>query len=175
MACLGDEAVDAGLDALGNLVGLIEAVRQIVGEHQAIAPDVEQAPVELHALERALAQVDVAAAVAPGHVVIGLVAHAFAQRMLVHRQIVVAHHVQPLDHVLAAVAPRHARRVADAEMHLAAGEMQILGDLAAGLAAADDQHGALRKRIRIAVVRRMDLHDIVRASRSAKRGITGMW
>ena len=97
--------------------------------------------------QRALAQIDVAAAVAAGDVVIGLVAHALAQRMLVHRQIVVAHQVQPLDHVLAAIAPRHPRRIADAQMHLAAGEMQILGDLAAGLSAAHHQHGAGGKHV----------------------------
>lgn len=107
-----------------------------------------------------LAQIDVAAAVAAGHVVIGLVAHAFAQGVLMHRQIVIAHQVQPLDHILAAVAARHPRRVGDAQMNLAAGEMHILGDLAAGLAAADHQHGTRGQLFRIAVDRRVNLHDI---------------
>jgi hypothetical protein len=80
-------------------------LREIVVELQAIAVDIQQAAIKLQALKRALAQIDVASAVAPGDIVVGLVAHPLAQRMLVNRQIIVTHKVQPLDDILAAVAP----------------------------------------------------------------------
>ncbi len=157
---LGDEAVDARLDAFRDLIGLVQAQRQIVIEYERVALHVEQPPVELHAFERALAQVDIASAVTAGDIVVGLVAHALAQGVLVHRQVVIAHQVQPLDHVLAAITPGHARSIANAEMDLAAGEMQVLGDLAAGLSAADNQHRAFGQRLRVAVFGRMGLHDV---------------
>jgi hypothetical protein len=84
---------------------------------------------------------------------IGLVADAFAQRMLVHRQIVVAHQMEPLDHVLAAIAARDPRRIADAKVNLAAREVQIFCDLTAGLAATDHQHGPVGQRLRVSIDR----------------------
>ena len=51
---LGDKAIDAGLDALRNLIGLIEAALEIGSADQAIAHDVQQASIKLHTLERAL-------------------------------------------------------------------------------------------------------------------------
>ena len=89
--------------------------------------------------------------------------------MLVDRQIVIAHQVQPLDHVLAAVAASYARRVADAQVNFAAGEMQVFRDLAARLPAADHEHRALRKLLRVAIERRMDLHDVGRQTLRATR------
>ena len=53
----------------------------------------------------------------PGHVVVGVGAHALLERMLVDRHVVVAHVVQPVDDVAAAVAPGRARRAAQAEVH----------------------------------------------------------
>ena len=73
--------------------------------------------------------------------------------MLVHRQIVIAHQMQPLDDVLAAIAPRHSRCIGDAEIDLAAGDMQVLGDLTAGLTAADNEHRALGQLRRVVVQR----------------------
>ena len=45
-------------------------------------------------------------------------------------------------------------------MDFAAGKMQVLGDLTAGLAAADYQHGTVRQRAGVAIERRMNLHDV---------------
>ena len=97
------------------------------------------------------AQVDVAAAVAAGEVMVGFLADFFAQRMLIDRQIVLAEVGQPVHRVLAAVAARAAGRAADDEVGLAAVEMQVLGDLAAGLAAADDQDLAGRQLAAVAI------------------------
>jgi hypothetical protein len=45
-------------------------------------------------------------------------------------------------HSTTAVTARNARRITNAQVHLATGEMHVLGDLRAGLSAADHQHGA---------------------------------
>jgi hypothetical protein len=107
----------------------------------------------LHTLEGALPQIDVATTITACDVVIGLITHTFAQRMLVDWQIVVAHQVQPLDDIFAAIAPRHSRCIADAEIDLATGDMQVLSDLTAGLTATNHQHRSLGKLGRIAVQR----------------------
>ena len=70
---------------------MIETLREIGIEDELIAMNIQQAAAELHALQRPLAQIDVATAIAAGDVMIGLVAYALAQRMFVHRQVVIAH------------------------------------------------------------------------------------
>ena len=59
---------------------------------------------------------------------------------------------EPPDEVPAADAPRRPRRAAAGEDDLATGLVQFLRELAAGLAAADHEHGAVGKRLRRAVV-----------------------
>ena len=76
---------------------------------------------ELHALGGPLAQVDVTAAIATGEVVVGLGAYQLGVGVLVDRHGVVAHAIEPIDHVLAAVAPGRAGRRTDAQVHPAAG------------------------------------------------------
>ncbi len=86
-----------------------------------------------------------------------------------HRKVIIAHEMQPFDHVLATITARHPRRIADAQVHLAAGEMKVLGDLAAGLPAADHQHCPWRELCRITIGRGVDLYDIGRETFGAAR------
>ena len=151
--------IDAALDAFIGPVRIVEIGGEIVREAGEAGLHARQRPVQRHALDGEAPQIDVAAAVAPGDVMVGLVAHPLAQRVTVHRQIVVAHQMQPFDHILATVEAGDARRAADAQMHLAAVEMQVLGDLRPRLSGADHQHGAGRQRSRVPIVRRMHLQD----------------
>ena len=73
------------------------------------------------------------------------------KRVLIDRQVVLAEVGQPVHRVLAAVAARAAGGAADDEVGFAAVEMQVLGDLATGLAAADDQDLAGRQLAAVAV------------------------
>ena len=114
---------------------------------------------QLHAFQRELAQVDVAPTIAAGDIVVGVVAHALAQRVLVHGHVVVVHVGQPVDHVAAPVEACTARCIAHGQVHLAAGQVQVFGDLRSGLARAHHQHGAIGQRLRVAVLLGMDLHD----------------
>ena len=107
-----------------------------------------------------LAQVDIASAAAAGDIVVRLGPDAFLLRMLVDRLVVVAHVIQPIDHIFAAITPRGARCTAHAQMDLPADQMQVLGDLAAGLAGTDDQHFSGRQQLRIFIVGGMDLVDL---------------
>jgi hypothetical protein len=79
--------------------------------------------------------------------------------MLVHGQAVVTHIFQPIDDVAPPIAARGARRAADRQVHATTGQVQVLGDLAAGLTGADHQHLAGRQRLRVAVLRRVKLRD----------------
>ena len=79
--------------------------------------------------------------------------------MLVHRQIVLTEVRQPIHRVLAAIAARTPRRAADDQVGFPAVEVQVLGDLAAGLAAADHQNLTGGKLAAVAVSRRMQLLD----------------
>ena len=122
---------------------------------------------------RALAQVDVAPAVAAGHVVVGLGAHALlaadarapACRSSPCRP---ASRRRP-----AAVAARDARRAADRQVHLAAGEVQVLGDLAARLAGARPPAPRRRAATPGCGTARSGAARSSAGSRSAQRGIDG--
>ncbi len=104
-----------------------------------------------HALEGEAPQVDVATAAAAGEVMVRLLADTFLQRVSVDRKIVVAEIGEPVDGVAPAIDPRAARGRADHEVDLAAGQVQVLGDLAAGLARADDEHGPGRELVRMTI------------------------
>jgi len=99
----GDVFVDAGLDAGVGGVGVVEIFRQVVAEAHAVADHVFQAPVQAHIFQGEAAQVDVAAAVTPGDVMVGLGFDLILAEVLAHRNAVVAHVVQPGDHVAAPV------------------------------------------------------------------------
>ena len=80
-----------------------------------------------------------------------LLADLLAQRVLIDRQIVLAEVGEPVHRILAAIAARATRRAADDEMGFPAVEVQVLGDLASGLSAADYQDLAGRQGATVAV------------------------
>jgi hypothetical protein len=69
---------------------------------------------------------------------------------------------QPLDGLAAPVPEGEAPDRAGGQDHPPAGGQEVLGDLAAGLGAADDQHRPLRELAGMAVAGGVDLHDPVR-------------
>ncbi|MCY1528078.1 hypothetical protein D9M68_631700 [compost metagenome] len=93
---------------------------------------------------------------------VGVVAHAFAQRVFGDRHVVVLHVGEPVDHFAAAVEARAARRVAGGQVNLAPGQVQVFGDLRTRLAAAHHQHSALGQLRRVAVLRRVVLRHVGR-------------
>ena len=98
-----DEGVDHRVDAVVDLVGGVEVVLEVAGEAEPAVGDVAQATVQRHPLAGELAQVDVAAAVAAGHVVVGLVLRPFLDRLVGDRLVVVPGVLEPGDDVAAAV------------------------------------------------------------------------
>ena len=97
---------------------------------QRVVLHVGEAPIELHPLAGELSQIDIAPAIAPGDVVIGLATHLFFHRMVVHRHAVIPHVFEPIDHVAPTVAASGARSSPYAEVNAAPGQVQVLGDLA---------------------------------------------
>ena len=80
--------------------------------------------------------------------------------MLFHRHIVVLHVREPIHHIASAIKARAAWRFAYGEHHLAAGQMQVLGNLRTGLPRAHHQYRPFWQRLRIAILRRLQLHDL---------------
>jgi len=164
-----DVAVDRIVDPLADRVGAVEIARQIVIKREPSVREIQEPAVERHAVQRESAQIEIVAARASRDVVVRVLADARAERVLLDRHLVVAHFVEPRDHVPAAIAPRDARRIADAEPHAPAGEVQVLGDLSAGLARAHDEHLARRELFGIAVVLRMELQQPLREQPGERR------
>ena len=92
-----------------------------------------------------------------------------ASRLRGARLVVTAVLHQPENDVATTVAPRHAAIAAGGEEDLAAAERKILGDLAAGVAAADHEHGAGSEVACVAVVRAVDLSDTRRQPGGKRR------
>jgi hypothetical protein len=113
--------------------------------------------IPLDSMKPSMVVLMLSAAVAAGHIVIGLGAHALFHRVIMHRHAVIPHVFQPIDDVSSAVEASSARRSAEAEVDFAAGEMQILGDLRAGLARPDHQHFAFWQHRGILVFARAEL------------------
>src|SRR5258708_1235426 len=93
---------------------------------------------------------------------IGVVAHTFTQRMLIDGHVVILHVVEPVYHIAATVEARATRRFTHRKDHLTSREMQVFRDLRTGLPGSDHEHRALRQGLRIAIFRRLDLHDRTR-------------
>src|SRR5271156_3613953 len=93
---------------------------------------------------------------------IGLGANTFFLWMFVNWLVVIAHIIQPLDHVFSAIAPRRPRRASDAQMNPSSGQVQILCDLAARLSRATQEYFAGRQLLRVFVGGRMELVKIGR-------------
>ncbi len=173
-ALLGDPAVDRRVDPRVGRIGAVQARREIVREREGGAVDAREPAVEPHPVPRELPQIDVAPAIAAGHVVVGLLARRGPLRVLLDRQVVMPHVVQPGDDVPATVEARHARRITDREVHLTPRQVQILGDLRTRLAGADDEHRAIRQHGGVAVLLRMHLRH-PRRQRTSERRHSGTW
>jgi hypothetical protein len=78
---------------------------------------------------------------------------------------------EPPEHVAVAEAPRRPRRAARTRGDLAARPAQLLGDLAAGLSAADHEHGSGREVAGRGVARRRR----ARSPAAAQRPPAGVW
>ncbi|MCY1368427.1 hypothetical protein D9M69_554060 [compost metagenome] len=83
--------VDAGVDPVVHGVGGVQLGFQVGVEGQHVPLQVLEQAEQFHAFAGELAQIDVAPTVAASHVVVGVVADAFAQRVLVDADVVVAH------------------------------------------------------------------------------------
>src|SRR5437773_2460701 len=75
----------------------------------------------------------------------------FGERQPVGRNVEKADPIQPLEYILAAIAARSSARAACAQENLPATLIEFLGNLAARLRAADDEHRAFRQRFGIAI------------------------
>ena len=155
-----DVRVDVVLDALGHPIGSVERRFEGRGELQDAVLHAQQTAVQLHALGRERAQVDVSTTVTAGDVVVRVLAFADATGLIFDGDIVDAHVVQPGDTVTPPIEACDARCGAGDQVNPAAVEMQILGDLRSGLAGADDQYVAVRELVRAAVFGRVDLDDV---------------
>jgi len=81
---------------------------------------------------------------------------------------------QPPEEIAAAVVPRHAAGRAHRQVHPPTSGVQLLGELDAGLARADDQHGATGQRGRVAVGVRVSC--VTRGAMArASGGTRGTW
>ncbi len=102
--------------------------------------DAGQPTVQPHPVPGERPQVDVVPAVPAGHVMVGPEPHRVGVVELGDRPAVVTHVIQPGHHVPAAVPPGDPRRAAHRQVNAAARQVQVLGDLAAGLPGTDDEH-----------------------------------
>lgn len=119
--------------------------------------DCERPAVQRHAADGELPQIDVAAAVAPRDVVVGGLPLGEAARR--DRHVVQAHLGEPGHAVPAPVEPGDTGCPAHGEVHVAALDVQVLGDLGARLPGADDEHRPLRQLARVAVLVRVHMRD----------------
>ena len=83
----------------------IEVRLEIGCERERGPARVEEPAIEAHTVACERSQIDVAAAVAAGHVVVGLRADAFFERMVVDREIVIAELIEPFDHIFSTIGP----------------------------------------------------------------------
>ena len=90
-----DVLVDQRADAVIHAVRSIQIADQIIAQLQAPALHILQPAIERHALQRKSPQVDIPAAIAAGEIMVGLFAHRFALRMLIHGQIILPQIIQP--------------------------------------------------------------------------------
>src|SRR6516225_8810367 len=81
------------------------------------------------------------------------------RRQFADLPVILAHPRKPPVRVLAAVVPRRPPGATCREKDHSTGLIELLGDLRAGLRAADDQDGAGQELIRVAVIVRMELLD----------------
>src|SRR6478609_8217183 len=150
-ALLFDIRVDRAIDTSIYGVGSVQVLLQLGLEGGDTVYHGGERAVQLHAFEGHLSQIDVTPAIAAGHVVVRLVSHLLAIRVLLDWDVVVAQLVQPFHDVSATVATRATRRWADRQMHLTSGQVQIFGDLRARLTGPNHEDGPFRQRFRVSV------------------------
>ncbi|KPH85396.1 hypothetical protein GLUCOINTEAF2_0203422 [Komagataeibacter intermedius AF2] len=118
-----------------------------------------QRAVQAHAFLCKQSQIKVMPAISARDVMIGLVACAITQGVIIHRKVVEVHVRKPVHNVPPTVETRDTRGGANTQMDLAFFKEQVLDDLRAGLAAAHDQHSPFRQLGRVAVILRVNLMD----------------
>ena len=156
----GDIGVDLVAYADIAAVGVIQVLRQVRQEFQTETLHISQRAIEFDAVvDMPLAQVDFLAAVAAGHIVVGLRQRLDRIGVGVDGDPVMPRIIQPISGITTAILARAAWRRADSQMHTPARTHEILHDLHPGLACADNQNVPLRQLRRIAVINRMHLHD----------------
>src|SRR5262249_51134727 len=117
---------------------------------QAVAMQ-KQGKIKSDNILRELMQVDGVATLGAGNMWLARELRA-RQRQPADLPVVLAHPGEPPVRVLAAVAPRRPPGATRREKDLSTGLIKLLGDLCAGLRAADDQDGAGQELLRVAIV-----------------------
>ena len=134
--------VDAGEKVGFELVGRGQVGVEVGRKAGRAALDVHDAAQQRHTIVGELMQVQAAPAIFAGDVWVARKPGA-RRRQLVHGTRKEAKLRQPLHDILAPIAARHAAgAAAHAQVDLAPAQVQLLGDLAAGLRRPHDQYGA---------------------------------
>ncbi len=105
---LANPGVDTAADAAIHSVRTVEVGRQVIVEPDVAGAELAEPAMQLQTLQSSGAQVDFPATIPPREVVIGLGAHRFRVAMLADWHGVIAHAIEPVDHVPAAVTVRGA-------------------------------------------------------------------
>lgn len=154
-----------------------QAFREVIIEDEAAVVGCFQVAVQPDAAAAEVPQVDVVAAVGAGHQRVageprrggGQLPHGEAVQSVVGAELCPLHH--PIEQVLAAVPARCFRAGGHRQVDFAADGEQFLGDLAAGLAGTDDEHGTVGQLARVAVAVGVKLQDAARRLRRQRGGL----
>ena len=151
-----------------TLVAEGDAGRQIVRELEVPVAGLEEAADQGHALVPQRAVVERVAAAAAGVLQVG---HEAVRRIhqRLHRLVQEAGLQRPPHDVAVAEPPRKPRRAAAGHDDIAPGLVHLLGDLERRLPGPDDEHAAVRERIRVPVPRHVELRERVRHSHPPRR------
>ena len=155
----GDMAVDGRANAEIALIGVVQIGLQIGEKLNGFAVHAADGAIEGDPFKGEFAQVDFVAAVATGHVVIGFGQRVLRIGVLINGDGVMAHVMQPLCGVAAAIHPRRARGGANRQMDFAPLEVHVFHQLHARLARADNQRCPVWHLFGAAVINRMYLLD----------------
>ena len=122
-----DMGVDLIADADVGAVGVIKVFGEVRQELDRCTVHVRKGAIKFHTvIDMELAQVDLLAAIAPGHVVIGLGQRLVRVRVLGNGEVVMPRVLKPVGRITAPVFAGAARRRADRQMDVAARTGEIL-------------------------------------------------